>query len=317
MCSIYTRQVPDFSRIRVDRRDPRPVRFLLVQSDMDADLEDLVARASDPRWIPCIYNYCDRRCARCRFNDRCFAFSENLRERNDSNDLSEVLTWNHERTVGLIKGWADRAGIDLEALAQDEDGGEASEPDLCFEDDPLVVAARDYALTTCRTLRPLDTEAFKRQTSLDAADAIDSVLWLCTMIPPKIHRALSGLVDVHDWDDPVQNDAHGSAKIARLMIADSLAAWRVINGEGRAPDDALTRKLSASLDTIDQDLTARLPRAMEFVRPGFDERCPGTVRPWSVTPEHAEPAARSAGGGIVARMRATVADLLERLAAGG
>jgi hypothetical protein len=92
---------------------------------MEQDLEELVARASDPRWIAAIYNYCDRRCARCRFS---------------------------------------------------------------------------------------------------------------TMIGPKIHRAIAGQNESTLLEDhPTQNDSHGSAKIARLMIADSSTAWRVVN-ETRAPN---------------------------------------------------------------------------------
>jgi hypothetical protein len=45
MCSIYTRLVSDFRRFCVDRRVPSSVRFLLLGSDMAADLEELVATA--------------------------------------------------------------------------------------------------------------------------------------------------------------------------------------------------------------------------------------------------------------------------------
>ena len=67
------------------------------------------------------------------------------------------------------------------------------------------------------------------------------------------------------------------------MIVDSLAAWRVVNDFGRAAPDSPTRTPAAMLERIDQDLAERIPRAMEFVRPGFDEPIPGVIRPWSLT----------------------------------
>jgi hypothetical protein len=256
---------------------------------VDADLEDLVARASDPRWIPAIYNYCDRRCARCRFNDRCFAFADNMREQAGSDDIAEVAAQSFERAIRVMRAYAEREGIDLDELSSSGEDSANAESRAALTDDPLVVTARDYSLGTWKILKPLDTEIFKRQASPDVGDAVDSILWLCTMIAPKIYRALAGVVDPLSPDDhPTQNDAHGSAKIARLMIADSLAAWCVVNDAGCAPAASPTRDMAAALERIDRDLAARLPRAMEFVRPGFDEPRPGTVRPWSLTPERDE-----------------------------
>ena len=51
---------------------------LLSASDMDAaEFDRLVARARDPRLIPGIYNYCDGRCRRCAFTQRCLTFLDN------------------------------------------------------------------------------------------------------------------------------------------------------------------------------------------------------------------------------------------------
>jgi len=33
--------------------------------------EELLSKAKDPKYIPGIYNYCDRWCERCRFTSRC------------------------------------------------------------------------------------------------------------------------------------------------------------------------------------------------------------------------------------------------------
>ena len=70
---------------------------------------------------------------------------------------------------------------------------------------------------------------------------------------------------------PIQNDWNGSAKVARLAIAESIAAWRTLFEAGDTPVDASIREMEDLLAQIDRDLAARFPLAMEFVRPGFDE----------------------------------------------
>jgi hypothetical protein len=247
---------------------------------MDQDLEELVARASDPRWIPAIYNYCDRRCARCRFNERCFAFNEEARESCSAEDIVDVASRSLSRSVRLLHAYAEREGIDLEA---EPVGIEEEAARNEVEQDPLVAAAHEYAIESYRLLTALEAQ-LGAGGSVDVRDAVDSLQWLSTMIAPKIHRAISGQSDAISLEDhSTQNDSHGSAKIARLMIADSLAAWRVVNEIGRATLNSPTRSMAAQLERIDRDLGTRIPRAMEFIRPGFDEPIPGTVRPWSLT----------------------------------
>ena len=265
---------------------------------MDQDLEDLVARASDPRWIPAIYNYCDRRCARCRFSERCFAFNEEVREGEGAEDIVVVASRSLDRSLRLLHAYAESEGVDMETA----DPGEVAARNA-IEEDPLVVAAHQYASESWKLLDALESQ-LGPAAAVDVRDAIDSLQWLSTMIGPKIYRALAGLVDpLSPADHPTQNDAHGSAKTARLMITDSLAGWRVVNQFGRAAPDSPTRTLAARLERIDQELAQRIPRAMEFVRPGFDEPVPGLVRPWALTPddERGDRGLRI-GGGILARI---------------
>ena len=68
----------------------------------------------------------------------------------------------------------------------------------------------------------------------------------------------------------LESDANGSAKIARLIIGDSRRAWRVLMELGRAAADGVPMGLLRVLDEIDSGLAQRFPRAMAFVRPGFD-----------------------------------------------
>jgi hypothetical protein len=272
---------------------------------MDQDLEDLVARASDPRWIPAIYEYCDRRCARCCFSDRCFTFAEQMRDDGPEapKDVGEAVAASLERAVRLLHALAEREGIDPNALAAGSE--EADSPPLDEVEDSLVIKAREYSLAAYRLLQPLDSAPAARTLSVEVRDAIDSILWLSTPIASKVFRAISSLEQPFSaGDHPTQNDAHGSAKVARLMIAESLAAWRVLNEQGRAPLDSPTRAVAATLEGIDHELAARIPRAMEFVRPGFDEAVPGTVRPWRLTADEAGDRQLLAAEGILAKLGA-------------
>jgi hypothetical protein len=61
-------------------------------------------------------------------------------------------------------------------------------------EDPLVVAAREYAIESGKLLDALETQPTIRA-KVDVRDAVDSLQWLSTMIAPKICRALTGLID--------------------------------------------------------------------------------------------------------------------------
>jgi hypothetical protein len=105
------------------------------------------------------------------------------------------------------------------------------------------------------------------------AAAIDTIGWYSGLIPAKIGRALHGAANEDQFvdEDPVQNDKNGSAKVARLAIAESIDAWRTLFEAGDTPVDASIRGTANLLEQMDRDLAVRFPLSMEFVRPGFDE----------------------------------------------
>jgi hypothetical protein len=93
------------------------------------------------------------------------------------------------------------------------------------------------------------------------------------LISAKLHRALRGR-DRHARherdrdDDPVQNDWNGSAKVALISIERSEAAWHVIEA---ACGDRRAGSLADALCELERLTRSEFPRAMDFVRPGFDE----------------------------------------------
>src|SRR5215211_593054 len=198
---------------------------------MDQELEELVARASDPRWIPAIYEYCDRRCGRCRFNDRCFTFSEGRRndqphERDGgASDSAEAVVASLERALGMLRALAEREGIDSGTSTAETEKGtcRAEAPDersqmdarMALVNEPVVVWAREYAVAATRLLQPF-ASASPGAVPAEVHDAVESIQSLALIIASKVYRAVSTLEHPFDADEhPTQNDAYGSAKVAR------------------------------------------------------------------------------------------------------
>jgi hypothetical protein len=95
------------------------------------------------------------------------------------------------------------------------------------------------------------------------------------MIGAKVSRAVSGVAIARESGDPdddrIQRDFNGSAKVALLGIAESRRAWTVLMAEGKATANGVPAQAVRMLDELDAGVRARFPRAMAFVRPGFDE----------------------------------------------
>ena len=247
---------------------------------MDPELEAYVARAQDPVLIPGIYNYCHHRCEQCPFTGRCFSFRQEQQEAHDhpERSLEDHMEANFTRAAALMKAWCEQHGIDLGAV---EDMPEADESDRTTESggeekaraEALQQMARRYSSEAYHIVEPLSNLSRFHAWAPAVAAAIDTIGWYSGLIPAKIGRALHGAANEGPFvdDDPVQNDWNGSAKVARLAIAESIAAWRTLFEAGDTPVDASIREMADLLAQIDRDLAARFPLAMEFVRPGFDE----------------------------------------------
>lgn len=235
----------------------------------------------DPTLIPGISNYCDRRCDRCRLRDRCGAYRlESLDERvapapgtaaPSPLGATAAVIRSLRHTVRTLRQLADAHGLAQHVTREELEDAAEREQAIHHKAiaHPLVESAKQYFFTTMpivRALRPLVLER-DDDAVIEAVDTIEAV---AALVPSKVFRAISSLQeDDHDPDD-VQSDENGSAKIARILIADSRAAWQVLMQLGRATADGVPAQLVRQLDEIDAGLTACFPRAMEFVRPGFD-----------------------------------------------
>ena len=248
---------------------------------MDEGFKDAAAEAPDPRLIPGIYNYCHTRCDECAFTDRCLAFRrmrEDETRHPDRNTLEHVHA-NVAHAGDLVKTWCESAGIDFDALREDARSEETASASARLEDvvesDPIHQLAFTYTKAAFNLVSSLDALAPFHEWPPAVREALTTIGWYAGMVSAKVDRALHGLAESGSSDrrgsDPVQNDWNGSAKVARLAIAESQRAWDTLLLAGQAPADAPVRRTRELLDWIDRGLASRFPDAMDFVRPGFDE----------------------------------------------
>lgn len=247
---------------------------------VDAELEAYVERARDPVLIPGIYNYCHHRCEQCAFTGRCLSFRQEQQEAHDhpERSIEDHIEASFTRATALMQAWCERTGIGLGAV---EEASEADEPDTTTpagdeetaDADLLQQMARRYSSEAYHIVAPLGNLSRFHAWAPAVAAAIDTIGWYSGLIPAKIARALHGAANEGQFvdEDPVQNDWNGSAKVARLAIAESTDAWRTLFEAGDTPVDASIRGTANLLEQMDRGLAVRFPLAMEFVRPGFDE----------------------------------------------
>jgi hypothetical protein len=267
---------------------------------MSSSFDLFLRRLRDPRWIPHISSYCDGRCRRCSFTERCWSYA--LREHIDnkatvppgaaSQDELEAAD-RSEPDPPPIQGWAERQGIDLNDLEIDAGDIKSFEQlQAKVDTDPFVIHVHDYGADVWKVMQPLLQAQDASPTTGGAlhksvAEAVEDLWGLALTIGAKTHRAVSSAEYEKEEQietDAVQNDANGSAKVAQLAIVQSLAAYEIVQGAGLI-DAGLVEFLVANLKQIEMQLATRFPLAMAFVRPGFDEHIPGIVRPWSIMPE--------------------------------
>ena len=90
--------------------------------DMDAtEFDRLVTRAQDPRLIPGIYSYCDSRCPRCPFTERCLTYLDNQELQTaggGDQSLADTVGDSLQRTLEMLAEVARREGVDLDALLE-------------------------------------------------------------------------------------------------------------------------------------------------------------------------------------------------------
>jgi len=266
---------------------------------MDADR--LLRMAMNPNNIVGIFNYCDRWCERCPFTDRCLVYQTDLEfpscmgeEEEQERALQfvatrfaltrELLQWKMAKLNVPEPSDAQLASVDAEAEARERRVAQHS----------LLQAARAYARLVADWFESEGTGLRRRVDrlveELDSGADVDALLVEITqvknaldiiqydrrLIERKLYRGLDG----REWsanhpdpyEDPVQNDANGSVKVALVSIDRSEIAWRVIAAWMNA--DATAGLVADLLAQLRMQVAREFPDARRFRRPGFDDLLP-------------------------------------------
>jgi hypothetical protein len=259
------------------------------------DKEQLKKLAKNPKFIPGIYNYCDRWCERCAFTSRCMNYAMDEKEFNtpESKDIHNKVFWDKLRgifqvTLEMVQEKAEELGIDLHAIDRESFTKQEEKIHKIIEDQPYTKAAFAYAQTvnkwfdSNKTLlenkgeellslaqaeipgvRP-DKKALKIQ------DCLEIVRWYQHQIYVKLCRAASGMLRGEFEDtEYCPEDANGSAKVAISGIERSIAAWGGLLNEFAEQEQQILGLL-VTLKKLLKQVDAAFPDARAFVRPGFD-----------------------------------------------
>jgi hypothetical protein len=230
-------------------------------------------------FIESIFNYCNRRCEHCAFTERCRLFSD-LRDydhRHPDRSPSEQTRDKFQECFRLLEQWCEREGIDFQGLQRDahaeKTDARMDRVESAVRSDPLQKLATAYTHATFRLIDGLSAARALRAWPSEVDAAVETIGWYAGMVGAKVYRALHGFAESDELaeEDVVQNDWNGSAKLARLIVSESKDAWGVVLKAGDAPADSPLTELIGLLDRIEAGLAERFPRAMEFLRPGFDE----------------------------------------------
>lgn len=249
----------------------------------DLDEDDEAEAPGTFTLVPGVYNYCDAWCERCVFQLRCAVFRDRVLMHADLDmkkeapppppsgaDGGAAAVNSPTADSGELTGRS--SALEEADVNADDDWGIWETRRRSREADPLYLQARQYADLTAALIDTLRPE-IESTGDVVVRAALDVIHWHSYAIQVKVRRALGGLLYplFENHDDPVQTDANGTAKLVRLMIAESREAWNVLlHSRGGIQPGRLAGMIDR-LMMLDAGLARRFPRAMAFVRPGFDE----------------------------------------------
>lgn len=252
--------------------------------------------ANNPRFIPDIYNYCDRWCERCPFTTRClnFALSEEQFAEPESRDIYNKLFWQRLSEMFRLTREMLEDTLQIQGIRLDERIREAAEQeellkeqalrqhectiaakaygdvvDDWFETNQEVIQERRQELRDKVRFDPDDTAHLDQAAGFE--DVLEIVRWYQHQIYVKLTRAISGRASEELFpEDNFPKDSDGSAKVALIGIDRSISAWMALRHFLPECKDELIDVL-VQLDRLRRQIEREFPDARAFVRPGFDE----------------------------------------------
>jgi len=267
----------------------------LFKGGKTMDKDEWLKRAKDPKYIPGIYNYCDRWCERCQFTSRCLncdLVEEQFGDLKENDEINEAF-WQRfsemlQNTLSMVKEMAKEAGIDIDAIDIDETCNDSEAIKKKSLPDLISHTSKNYAKSVEDWFNANDSLFYEKEDQInririvstrhnpdkevaDINDATQIIRWHQHLIHVKLKRAISSASEEASMDYPdFPKDSDGSAKVALMGIDRSISAWNILLlyfDEQKEP----ILKLIALLENIKNRVEIRFPCARDFVRPGFDE----------------------------------------------
>ena len=256
------------------------------------------------KFIPGVYNYCDRWCERCPLTNKCLLYAKDHKRMLEHRVKGEnPYDWkivmqdvgaSFKEAIQILYKVAKEQGIDLEAIQevapQDE---EYEQPDPSTH--PLYKRAHNYMQLASEFLKKLresiqaeGVELSERIEVMHSSDlssisdvgtlkeivsCYETISWYHTLVPAKIYRALTHRFEKYDDEEMAQigqYDADGSAKVAYDGLVKSISALqKVYKWDEELKDSILTLLVGA--DRLLKGIDTEFPGHREFKRPGFNE----------------------------------------------
>ncbi len=234
--------------------------------------DELKRLAASGRFIPGIYNYCDRWCERCHHTARCLNYAQSPDPRDLSeNKLFDYLSNIFKASMLMIEESAREMGIDLDETEDDLPEGK-EEPFT----DPLSRYTRELSFEIHQWISEAGESGESRYDRLRShpnrsdnfLDALEVILWYNFFFSVKLERAVKSASE-REFAEYSMDDANGSAKIALIALDRSIAAWSVLLQSTPEHEEKILDFL-IRLARTRRMAEKRFPGARAFIRPGLD-----------------------------------------------
>ncbi len=270
--------------MRKERLDRNTMK---AKQERESRKKELLRKVQDPRYIPGIYNYCDRWCERCPFTSRCLqcAFDqegdcENLDM--DSDAFLEKITESLQTAFDLVKDMAEEAGINLDEVEPFEEEEDDRVVHILLSLSEKYADMVDQWMQENASLRLHETAQQNRTAGLKLVkprvpagpylleDIVEVIHWHQYQIYVKLKRAFESKKDEMELSlDDFPRDSEGSAKVALIGIDRSMSAWGKM--AAHFPKEREIPAMIQFLARLRQITEREFPGARAFKRPGFDD----------------------------------------------
>ena len=258
---------------------------------------DIFKLAGDPKFIPGIYNYCDRWCERCFLTSRCMTYAIDTEDNKDpsARDLNNKAFWERlhaifRQTAEMLNELASEMGVDLtpfdreslsESMSYKIDEADNHElirashqyiqmADKWFESEYSLFEQKEDELNSLLGIGIDETKIHCEAHSI--RDAVEIIRWYQHQIYVKLKRALiqSDFINEEQENVIFENDSIGSAKVALIGIDRSIGAWGKLYEHFPESTDSILDIL-VHINRLRRRVEQLFPQARNFKRPGFDD----------------------------------------------